>query len=100
MTSDTRAQELLEAATAVVNAHEAVRNAINGDGHPDEDHDDVLGDILYADDEVVVRSTIDGCSMCAGRQYGAEIEENEAFGRLRAELGLEVRPWESFGADR
>lgn len=87
---------LREAAVAVVEAHEAVRSAINGDGHPGQEHDDVLGSILYDDGEVQVHSTVDGCAACGGAQYGSEIEEHAAFGRLRAALGLDVRPWESW----
>lgn len=86
--------EIRDAALAVVEAHEAVRDAINGQGHPGEDHDDELGAILYDDGEVQVHSTVDGCARCGGAQYGSEFAENAAFGRLRAALGMEVRPWE------
>ena len=88
-------QGLRAAAMEVVRAHEAVRNALNGFGHPDEPHDSVLGDLYRrGTDEVQIIDQVGDCAACGGAQYGAEDAENAAFGWLREELGLEIRSWE------
>ena len=87
------------AAIAVVMAQEKLRNAINGVGHPGEDHDDVLHNVACACTtilgDVEVREVTSDCAACGGSQYGAEDTLNRAYGDLRAALGLPVRPWES-----
>lgn len=77
------------AAVAVVEAHEAVRDALNGEGHPDEPHDEVL----HIPGSPVYGPSID-CASCGDASYGAEDDEHRAFGWLRSALGMEVRPWE------
>lgn len=86
--------ELRDAALEVVRAQEAVREAINGFGHPSEPHDDALASPRDPRAEFYVIDQVGDCATCGGAQYGAEDELNRAYGRLRAALGLEVRPWE------
>jgi hypothetical protein len=87
--------DLRQAALAVVEAHEAVRDALNGMGHDGEPHDDALAPERDPRAEFYIIDQVGDCAACGGARYGAEMTENAAFGQLRAALGLEVRPWES-----
>lgn len=89
-----RAERLREAALEVVRAQEAVRQAINGFGHEGEEHDQVLHFHGLCTPEYEVLDSVGDCAACGGAQYGTEDDLNRAYGRLRAALSLEVRPWE------
>ena len=80
---------LRTAAANVLRLEDAHRDAVNGQGHPGEDHDDVLGDRLGT-----VSSLVGDCAGCAAAQYGIEDEQNRAWGDLREALGQERKPWE------
>lgn len=79
------------AATEVLRATDALREADNGNGHPGEAHDHVLGDLLRAPHSC---DTVSCCSACGGARYGAEDAVLRAIGALRVALGQEPKPWE------
>lgn len=85
---------LEKAALAVLLAEDAVRDAMNGYGHPGEEHDHVLGDL--DGDRHPVCSTVDDCAACGGAQYGAEDARNIATAALRVALGREPMPFERY----
>lgn len=89
--------ELRDAALALVDAEEALRDAINGQGHLGENHDDWLAPGGHPmGDGVVMHDIVGDCSACGGAQYGAEDNKTRAYARLRVALGLPLRPWEKF----
>lgn len=87
-------ERLRDAALEVVNAQESVRDALNGLGHSGNPHDGVLAPPRDPDAAFYVIDQVSDCAACGGAQYGTEDDLNRAYGRLRAALGLEVRPWE------
>lgn len=90
--------DLETAARALVAAQEAVRVAINGDGHPGTPHDRAIHmDPCTADPDIHVYSPSSDCAACGGAGYGSDDQLNGAMGDLRRALGMEVRPWEMYG---
>jgi hypothetical protein len=87
--------DLMTAARAFVAADEAVRDAINGGGHPGE-HDRLLHfePCNFLSGVAHVYDLSGDCSACGGAQYGTEADRNLAMGDLREALGMERRPWE------
>ena len=81
-----------QAARRVIRAVDANRDALNGLGHPGEDHDRELWRSSGGDIEVYSTST--DCAACGASQYGTEDEMSGAIGDLRAALGMERMPWE------
>ena len=89
---------LREAARTLVEAAEAVRDAINGVGHPGTPHDRYIHmDPCTSDPGIHVYSTSSDCAACGGAEYGTEDTYSQALGDLRAALGMERRPWEEPG---
>ena len=84
--------ELETAARAVLRAADALRDAINGKGHPGDPHDRDLWRRLPGD--VQIYSPVGDCAHCGGAQYGAEGTLTQAYGDLRAALGEARLPWE------
>jgi len=85
-----------KAAWHVLAALEHKRDAINGNTHPGEPHDNVLHfepctnlpGVAHAYD------LVGDCARCGGAQYGADDLENAAWGDLRAALGLPRYQWQ------
>lgn len=89
---------LRAAAEAVIAATEANRDAINGIGHPGEEHDRAIHmDPCTSDPGVHVYSPSTDCAACGGAEYGTEDALHLAMGDLRAACGLERRAWEMTG---
>lgn len=88
--------DLIRAAEALLRAEDAVRDAINGLGHPGTLHDDALwmGPTISG---VSIRDAVADCAACGGAQYGADEERNIALGNLRVALGRKPLPWEYIG---
>lgn len=80
---------LKDAAENVLRATDALRDAINGHGHPGEPHDEVLA----IPDSIFHGPSLD-CAACGGAQVGCEDDLNTARGDLREALGHERKPWE------
>jgi hypothetical protein len=80
------------AATEVLRAADALRDARNGEGHPGEPHDKLLH--MQPFGEVEVFDLVDDCSACGGAQYGTEYELYRAYGDLREALGQPRMAWE------
>jgi hypothetical protein len=87
--------ELRAAAERVIRATEAVRDAINGQGH-EGPHDKMLhfDPCTNLPDVAHVYDLTGDCAMCGSMQYGAEDELHGAIGDLREALGYARRPWE------
>lgn len=86
--------DLERAAQAVLDATDALRDAINGIGHQGRSHDDVLAPPRDPRAEFAIIDTVGDCSACGGAQYGCEDTLNAAIGNLRVALGHERLPWE------
>lgn len=80
--------DVVDAAEALIRAEDAVRDSINGQGHPGRPHDDAL----YMGGPI--RDTFGDCATCGGAQYGAEDTKNTAVANLRVLLGHEALPFE------
>jgi hypothetical protein len=87
---------LREAALDVIRTTDAYRDAVNGIGHPGEDHDKALHfePCALAPDGHLYDLTGD-CAACGGAQYGTEDSVQKAMGLLRAAVGLPKKPWET-----
>lgn len=85
-------RDLRTAAKDVLRAVDAHREAVNGQGHPDEPHDRMLWHPLPGD--IQIYSAVGDCAMCGGAQYGTEDSLNEAYGDLREALDEPRLPWE------
>ena len=81
-----------DAARAVLDAADALRDAINGQGHPGEEHNRDLWQPLPGDMQIY--SPVGDCSACGGAEYQAEDALAVAYGDLRAALGRPRLPWE------
>uniref|UniRef100_A0A6M3L103 Uncharacterized protein n=1 Tax=viral metagenome TaxID=1070528 RepID=A0A6M3L103_9ZZZZ len=84
--------DLREAALRVIRAVDANRDAINGLGHPGEDHDRMLH-VAHGGEYDIFSPSLD-CAACDGAEYGTGDEMDGAVGDLRAALGMERKPWE------
>ena len=82
------------AAQAVLDAADAYRDALNGAGHPGEDHDTWLREPRDPNAAFHIYDTVGDCSACGGAQYGTEDALTQAYGDLRAALGHDRLPWE------
>jgi hypothetical protein len=80
---------LRTAALALVRAMDAHVDALNGQGHPGEPHDDAL----YFGG--IVRDMIGDCAACGGAQYSAEDAEQRAAVAVKLALGEPLRPYET-----
>lgn len=88
-------ERLRAAATRVIEATEAHRDAVNGRGHPDEPHDRAIHmEPCTSIPDAHIYSTSSDCAACGGAEYGTEDEMHGAIGDLRAACGYERRPWE------
>ena len=85
---------LESAARAVVVATDALRDAMNGQGHPGVEHDQVFHRPPADGDAFEVFSDSTDCCACAGSCYGSDINLSMAIGDLREALGQERQPWE------
>jgi hypothetical protein len=88
------APDLRTAALAVIEATDKLRDAMNGQGHPGEAHDQMFHQPPAAGDSFEIFSDSTDCCACAGAQYGCDITLSDAIGDLRAALGQERKPWE------
>jgi len=80
---------LVAAAAEVLRLEDAHRDAMNGLGHPGEDHDTAL-----CRTREVIHSQVSHCAGCIAAQYGIEVEQTSAWGDLREALGGEREPWD------
>jgi hypothetical protein len=83
--------ELRRAALAVIEATDKLRDAMNGQGHAGEEHDEMFHMPPVNGFEIF---SSEDCCACAGAQYGCDIALSTAIGDLRVALGQERRPWE------
>lgn len=87
------AARLRAALLALVNAEEAWRDALNGNGHDPEPHDQLLHE--PSNGVIEAFDLVGDCAACGGAQYGADHERSLAFGDAREALGMERRAWEA-----
>ena len=91
------APNLRKAAENVLRAVDTYRDAVNGEGHGDEDHDRYL----HMDPCTSLRGVqhvydpVGDCSACGGAQYGTDAELQHAYGALRVAVGQKPKPWEA-----
>lgn len=90
------AMNIEAAARAVLRAVDARRDALNGLGHPGEDHDRMLWHPSGGD--YAIYSTVGDCAACGGADYGTDDALNVAYGDLREAVGEQRLPWEGAGA--
>ena len=85
---------LRKAALRVIAATDQLRDAMNGQGHPGVEHDQLFHQPPAEGDSLDIFSDRTDCCACAGACYGSDIDLSMAIGDLRAALGQERKPWE------
>ena len=78
----------------MLNAVDANRDAINGQGHEGSHDRAVHMDPCTSIPDLHIYDTFGDCAACGGAQYGTEDTLSQAYGDLRAALGQPRKPWE------
>ena len=84
-------EALTDALAGLLRARQAYIDAVNGKGHPGEEHDEALVHASDKDAEWRVIDVVGDCAGCGGAQYGTEDEMNHFYDEAEAAL-LRLRP--------
>lgn len=87
-------ETLRTAALSLVRAYDANVDAINGLGHPGEDHDTFLREPRNPNAAFHIYDIVSDCAACGGAQYGSEDEVQRAIVAVKMALGEQLRTYE------
>ena len=91
--------ELVTAAMHLVIAYDRNLDAINGQGHPGEPHDQAIHiDPCTGDPDVHMYSNSTDCAACGAAEYETDDDVQQAVVDVKVALGLSLRTYEEWRA--